>query len=98
MGLELENHFADYVPQMELIRVLELGSGTGLGGIHFAKLMQHMDRHFNLYMTDICEKSLKLIKQNVEQNKAQGVSLCQLAWGNHQSNSDACFKEPGFPE
>ncbi len=66
MGLELEYHLASYVPHLESIKVLELGSGTGLGGIHFAKLMNHMGRNYTLYMSDVCEKSLKLISKNVK--------------------------------
>ena len=48
------------------IDVLELGSGTGLGGLHFTALTSGKHK---LVMTDICEKSLKLIKKNIEGNK-----------------------------
>ena len=50
------------------MEVLELGSGTGLGGLHFTLLTKAQHK---LTMTDICEKSLKLIRKNVALNKCK---------------------------
>ena len=54
-----------------------------------------MGRKCELFMSDICEKSLKTIKRNLKTNKAE-ANLCQLAWGNHME-SESEFKVLDFP-
>ena len=52
------------------LRVLELGSGTGLGGICLTKLLSKAMKQevYEVIMTDICEKALDTIKTNLELN------------------------------
>ena len=41
-------------------KVIELGSGTGLAGLFIHALFNKQ-----VYLTDICSKSLKIIRENV---------------------------------
>ena len=52
------------------IKILELGSGTGLGGISITKLLSKTIKPeaYEVYMTDICEKALATLKTNLELN------------------------------
>ena len=65
------------------LRVLELGSGTGLGGLHYFKLVQQIGQNCDLHMTDICEKSLKVIERNLKNNSVGPgeIKLQQFEWG-----------------
>ena len=49
-------------------RILELGSGPGLGGLFAASLIKEAE---TLYLTDICTKSLQLIRENINDNRDQ---------------------------
>ena len=78
------------------LRVLELGSGTGLGGICMAKLLEAerneelmSDLTSSLVMSDICTKSLDTISTNVKKagnlTNVDRISLVELEWGKHDS-------------
>ena len=68
------------------LKVLELGSGTGLGGICLTKLLEKIDCKAEIYMTDICEKALEVIQTNLQANDVKTeVNLKPLAWGVHDS-------------
>ena len=73
MGQHIEAH-SDILPEGYL-RVLELGSGTGLGGVHISKYLAKRGLEFELMMTDICEKSLKVIDRNLTNNGVAGTKL-----------------------
>lgn len=45
-------------------KVVELGSGTGIAGIAFAKMFSKSE----VYLTEMSEDSLKLMRENVEAN------------------------------
>ena len=58
----------------------------------------------DLYMTDICERSLEVVKTNMDLNISQGTNLlqntnlCYLKWGEHSINqTDFTFTKAGFP-
>ncbi|TNV75732.1 hypothetical protein FGO68_gene977 [Halteria grandinella] len=73
--------------------VLELGSGTGLGGIFARTLLKEAE---TVYMTDICTKSLQMIRENILLNMTSGeISVNYLEWGkhdiNHELNDDKAF-------
>ena len=81
------------------INILELGSGPGLSGLFAAS--HFTDAH--VYMSDICTKSLKLIKQNIELNRellpCSLISVNYLEWGAHAFKEDLCeyYDDPHFP-
>lgn len=69
--------------------ILELGSGTGLGGL-FTQVQLKAEK---VYMTDICPQSVKLIRENVAHNKGsfkdiECFSSNFLEWGKHDINQD----------
>jgi 16S rRNA G1207 methylase RsmC len=85
--------------------VLELGSGTGLGGLFASALLKKTSPDSDLYMTDICERSLEVVKTNMDLNTSAGTNLlsetnlCYLRWGEHTVNApDYTFIKEGFPE
>ena len=46
-----------------------MGSGTGLGGLYMAThLKRAREDDFELFMTDICIKSLETISKNIKNN------------------------------
>lgn len=100
MGEWIESH-----PELvsgDKLRVLELGSGTGLGGTHIAAYLKSRGVEFELTMTDICEKSLKVIERNLKNNKIEHpVTVQQFEWGIHKEGPseliDARFRQEGFP-
>ena len=64
----LQKAYTENDPQLELRkaqRIIELGSGPGLGGLFAASLIKEAE---NIYMTDICTKSLQLIRDNIKDN------------------------------
>jgi methylase of polypeptide subunit release factors len=65
----------DLNKESETFRVLELGSGTGLGGLFASAQLQKQTngQKIELYMTDLCEKSLDAAFKNVELNSQNGV-------------------------
>ena len=72
------------------LKVLELGSGTGLGGISLTKLLEKIGCQAEVYMTDVCEKALEVIQTNLQANNLKtAVNLKPLEWGVHgnQANS-----------
>ena len=52
----------DFLASKDGLNILELGSGPGLGGIFAASYLKNA----NVFLTDICTKSLKLIKSNID--------------------------------
>ena len=60
-------------------RILELGSGTGLGGIFAKKLYPKSEIH----MSDICLKSIASIEANLKLNSAE-ATVHQLQGGNFE--------------
>ena len=52
------------------LKILELGSGTGLGGISLTRMLQKIlkPEQYQVTMTDICEKALDTLKTNLELN------------------------------
>ena len=54
----------------DTFRVLELGSGTGLGGLFASAQLQKQanGRKIEIHMTDICEKGLDVVGLNIELN------------------------------
>ena len=77
--------------------MLELGSGTGLGGICMAKLLEAevnaelmSDLTSSVVMSDICTKSLDTLSTNLSKagnlTNVDRVSLVELEWGNHSSD------------
>lgn len=79
------------MPQQEpnlSFKVIELGSGTGLGGICATRLLEmeqfaHIKRQ--VVMTDICHKALEVIDNNVKLSgnlsDPSVITLKELAWG-----------------
>ncbi len=69
------------------LKVLELGSGPGLAGI----FTQAYLRNSEVYLTDICHKSLNLIKENIEINKdllnQEKLSVNYFEWGNFSKDT-----------
>ena len=63
--------------------VLELGSGTGIAGIAFAKLFTKSTH----YLTEYSESSLKLMKENILLNNLDPskVITYPLEWGQTQA-------------
>ena len=51
------------------MNILELGSGPGLSGLYASAFFPKS----KVYMTDICTKSLNLIKQNIKLNSADKI-------------------------
>jgi tRNA G26 N,N-dimethylase Trm1 len=66
-------------------KILELGSGTGLGGF-FSQIQLNAKE---ICMTDICPQSINLIKENIQLNKEsfhhniKSFSVNFLEWGKH---------------
>ena len=66
-----------------------MGSGTGLGGICMAKLLEqrYPDLTCSIYLTDICTKAIDAIRDNLTKSgnlaRPERVSLETLEWGNH---------------
>ena len=69
-------------------QVLELGSGTGLAGI-FASILFPNSK---VFLTDICLKSIRLIKENVAlNNNTTSFDWSYpnyFEWGNFERNND----------
>ena len=67
--------------------MLELGSGTGLGGICISKLLEtyYPDLEREVTLTDICLKSLEVLHNNLSHNgnlsRPELVKTKELAWG-----------------
>ncbi len=80
------------------LKVLELGSGPGLGGIFASSLLSDS----KVYMTDICPKSLQLIRQNIDLNsdkcKKDSISVNCLEWGKHSNPDLELNEDKTFPE
>ena len=74
MGQYLEEHFSSF-GFVDSVDVIELGSGTGLGGIHASKFLETQKHKVSVTMTDICEKALKNIQKNLTENKATAQLL-----------------------
>ena len=68
MGEYVESNQDTILKENKSVRVLELGSGTGLGGIHFGTLMKKVGVEAEIYMTDICAKSLRTAGKNLIRN------------------------------
>jgi cyclopropane fatty-acyl-phospholipid synthase-like methyltransferase len=71
MSNYLQRAYTENDPQLDLKkaqRILELGSGPGLGGLFAASLIKEAE---TLYLTDICIKSLQLIRDNITDNRDQ---------------------------
>lgn len=79
-------------------KVLELGSGTGLGGICMARLLEEVcdertnalsDLTSTIVMSDVCAKALEVIQRNLANNgnlcKPERIQLKELEWGTHDS-------------
>ena len=60
MGQYLEANFQSF-GFVDSVDALELGSGTGLGGIHASKYLATLNLKTSMTMTYICEKALKNI-------------------------------------
>ena len=81
--LTKENNTSEY-------QILELGSGTGLGGL-FTQIQLNAKK---IYLTDICPQSIKLIKENIKLNKEifqtnlNSFSSNFLEWGKHDITKD----------
>ena len=73
MGKYIESIQTSIMNNSQSVRVLELGSGTGLGGIHLAKLLEKSQVQAEIFMTDICLKSLSTAKKNLARNGVVGV-------------------------
>ncbi len=67
--------------------ILELGAGTGLGGLFGQALVQAKD----VCLTDMCPSSLELIQENVRINEAtidvSAFTVQRLEWGEHALGS-----------
>ncbi|CDW73507.1 UNKNOWN [Stylonychia lemnae] len=63
--------------------MVELGSGTGIAGLAFAKLFPNSTH----YLTEYSLSSLKLIDENIDLNKLNKdlVKSCTLEWGVEQA-------------
>ena len=76
------------------LKVLELGSGTGLGGISTAKILENQKSDLTsppeLYLTDICTKSLDTVRNNLtlanNLSKPERITLVPLEWGKHDDD------------
>ena len=61
--------------------VIELGAGTGFGGLTLAQLLPKS----RVYLTEISEGSLRIMNKSIKTNDFTGrVSACRLEWGERQ--------------
>lgn len=95
----------EYSARLPSMRVLELGSGTGIGGLSAAAAGA------KVLLTDGSEGVLPLLSENLKNNNLDSNSkVCQLLWGEeledmvHESGpfdliigSDILYNEPSFP-
>ena len=92
MSNYLQRAYTENDPQLDLKSarsIIELGSGPGLGGLFAASLIKEAE---SLYLTDICTKSLQLIRDNITDNRDQcnpkKLSVNYLEWGKLDLESD----------
>eukprot|EP00347_Sterkiella_histriomuscorum_P006368 403353027 len=82
----------DQINQQDLknqsLKILELGSGPGLSGLYSSLFFKNA----KIFMTDICPKSLNLIKDNIQLNQEllnrDNLSINYFEWGNFTRNQD----------
>lgn len=76
--IEVMNDLESYMQD----KVIELGSGTGIGGLAVAKMSTPSSVVRSVLLTDADPEALALCQRNIEHNNLQQrVSTCQLAWG-----------------
>ncbi|CDW84866.1 UNKNOWN [Stylonychia lemnae] len=70
------------------LQILELGSGPGLSGFYASRYFKDS----KVFLTDICIKSLNLIKENIDINKEvlnqNQLSVDFFEWGNFTRSSE----------
>lgn len=84
-GIYLANYLVDAYaadPNWKPRRVLELGSGIGLGGVCIDKLHKGREDEWKLVLTDGDDAVLQILQVHLRLNRCQPQTTCEkLSWG-----------------